>query len=185
MNHIFCIVGPSGSGKTTLGEYLKNFDWIGEIVSHTTRKMRKNEEYGDPYYFVDENQFQNLTLIEEVKYGGNYYGFAKEEILDKISKYDVIFAIVDMHGVEQLQKEFPKANINIIYIYSTMEECINRMKKRDENKILKRLKHADKTNEFLNHKYADYIVRNKDNKLKAAKTQLAEIFIYETFERWE
>lgn len=42
MKKIFILVGPSGSGKDTLGSFLIQ-EGIPELISHTTREMRKGE----------------------------------------------------------------------------------------------------------------------------------------------
>jgi len=51
---------PSGAGKTTLVKLLSESRDFYTSISHTTRKPRNNEEEGKDYYFVNNDQFQNL-----------------------------------------------------------------------------------------------------------------------------
>lgn len=174
MKTIYCLLGPSGSGKTTLGNYIKQELKISELVSYTTRDRRRGEKQGDPYHFVREEQFHQLNLIEAVEYGGNYYGLAEKEIHQKLDYNDKVFVIIDRHGINQL-KEFcsdADVTVEVVYIYSTFLECIERMKQsRDEN-IVSRIENAIKDGEFDNHDIADYIVRNKQGQIDKAKKQL-------------
>ena len=100
---------PSGAGKTTLTKKLaennKNF-FIS--ISHTTREPRPNEVHGKDYFFVKEDEFNNLkkknNFFEYAKIFDNYYGTLKKPVLDMLStNKDVLFDI-DWQGTQQLKK---------------------------------------------------------------------------------
>ena len=59
---MFVLSSPSGSGKTTLtkkiAENNKNFS---NSITHTTTKPRPNEINGKDYYFVSNQEFENLV----------------------------------------------------------------------------------------------------------------------------
>ena len=58
MRNLIIITAPSGAGKTTLcKEILKNETNIKFSVSHTSRKIRKNEKNGIDYYFISKEEF--------------------------------------------------------------------------------------------------------------------------------
>ena len=69
---IYVLMGPSGSGKTTLGMKLREIG-IPELISHSTRPMRKGEKHGNPYYFVTKSEFYLLEKIEQTCYAVNFY----------------------------------------------------------------------------------------------------------------
>ena len=174
MSTIYVLLGASGSGKSTLGDYLKEELGVKELISHTDREMREGEEHGNPYYFVNKSDFNKHNFVERVEYAGNRYGLTNLEVKNKLENNDKMFVIMEKHGIEQLKNYFPDVEIEIIYIYATIEECINRMSGRKPKKIIQRIKNSAKDKEINNHDIADYIIRNKD--LDKAKKQIKCIF---------
>lgn len=180
MKKIFVLVGPSGSGKTTLGEHLKS-KGIPELVSHTTREMRKGEIDGVTYYYISKEEFDALDKIEYSEYAGNFYCLSRQEVEDKLSKYNYVFAITDIHGVQQIKKHYPQETVSI-FIDVTFDEMVERMKERGDSKenIASRVAHAIISDELENGKYCDYIIRN--DKLQKAKLALNRIIQLEHLE---
>ena len=179
MRKIFVLVGPSGSGKTTLGEYLKSLG-IPELVSHTTRRMRKGEIDGVTYHFINKEEFDSIEKVEYSEYAGNYYCLSKKEVENKLSKHNRVFAITDINGMKQVKEKYPEETISI-FIEVTTNEMINRMMVRgdSEENIAKRINHAIENGELDNHKYCDYTIRN--DKLYKAKHALDKIIRLEWF----
>lgn len=160
---IYLIIGPSGSGKTTvIGQQLKA-EGIPEVVSHTTRPARENEIHGLTYYFVTEDEFHEIPMIEVTEYDGNLYGTSIEQIEKGLSNNKAVFIIADKHGVQQFKKQY-KDMCKVIYIYSSESDIITRMKLRGDSdeKIEQRLKHALANGEFENIGMADYCIVNKN-----------------------
>ena len=63
MGKLFCLIGKSASGKDAIFRYLRDNKELGlkEIVPYTTRPMRKGEENGFGYYFVDQPLMKNVS----------------------------------------------------------------------------------------------------------------------------
>lgn len=179
MKKIFILVGPSGSGKTTLGEYLKTLG-VPELVSHTTRKMRKGEIDGVTYHFIDKKEFNKIKRIEESEYDGNFYCLSKEEVDNKLAKFDKVFAITDIDGMRQVKEKYPVETVSI-FIEVTIDEMIDRMIARgdSEENVAKRISHAIENNELENGKYCDYTIRNDE--LFKAKHSLDQVIRLEYF----
>lgn len=158
---IFVLMGASGSGKSTVGGWLKA-KGLSEIISHTTRPMRVGEEEGVTYYYVTKEEFDQIEKVEQVEYQGNHYCISKKEIDEKLSRYDQLFVLTDVHGMEQVKASYPKEVI-VIYLYISLEEMEERMRDRgdSEENIQKRLEYARLTNELDNGKFADYQIENK------------------------
>lgn len=179
MKKLLCLLGPAGSGKTTLAGELQDRTGIEEVVSYTTRDMREGEIEGVTYYYVSEEEFEKLDKIEEVKYSGNRYAFTKDEIDKKLADNSIVYLIIDRDGIEQLQERFDKEIIEVVYIFSSVAECFKRVSQRDGLwQAIKRITRNTVFGEFSNHKFADFIIRNKDNKFDYAINQLKSIYKY-------
>jgi len=62
MGKIFCLMGKSSTGKDTIFKKLTEDETLSlhTIVSYTTRPVRDGEEEGKEYYFVGEEQLNEL-----------------------------------------------------------------------------------------------------------------------------
>ena len=61
MNKMVIVVAPSGAGKSTfIKELIKKSDLgLKYIITHTTRKLRSSESEGNPYFFIDKEDFES------------------------------------------------------------------------------------------------------------------------------
>ena len=79
---------PSGAGKTTLVKLLSESRDFYTSISHTTRKPRNNEEEGKDYYFVNNDQFQNLIkkkeFLEYANVFSHLYGTTKTPVIKNL-----------------------------------------------------------------------------------------------------
>lgn len=170
---IYLLLGPSGSGKTTLSQCLKETG-IPELISHSTRPMRKGESEGSPYYFVTREQFEQIPMIESTEYNFNLYGTSIAEVERVLSSSTCAFTIVDKHGAEQFKNLYGDL-VKIIYVYVPVKLAVERMRARgdDEDSIADRIRYAFRSGEFDNLEFADYCIINKD--LGASLRQLIAI----------
>lgn len=61
-------VGPTAAGKDTLMNEVSRRTGIKPLVSHTTRPMRPGEVDGVEYYFVTDDQFESMEMVERRTY---------------------------------------------------------------------------------------------------------------------
>ena len=125
---IIIFSGPSGVGKSTIINELINHKDLYFSVSHTTREKRHNEENGVDYFFINEDEFNNLInndfFIEYEKYGTDFYGTG----MDQLSTSNPITVLdVEVNGATKLLNE-NKSFIGI-FIDIENEELIERLKK--------------------------------------------------------
>ena len=172
---IYIITGPSGVGKNTIINELSNHLDFYFSVSHTTRPRRENEVNGKDYYFITEEEFENLIksdqMIEYEQYGDFYYGTSKEELSNNSS---IIILDLEVNGATKLLEE--NNNLKGIFIDIDDYELIKRLKNRghDESFIKKRMKLANLQRE--KKELYQYHVDNED--IKTSVNQILDI-IYE------
>lgn len=104
------ILGPSGVGKgTIISKIISEFgNKIKFSTSHTTRKIREGEKDGINYYFINNENFQEMIekdeFVEHVTYNGNSYGTSKNELINKYSNESVLILDLDIQGAIKLKK---------------------------------------------------------------------------------
>ena len=90
--------GASASGKTEAAKMLMVKYGITKAITTTTRSMRCNEINGKDYFFVSQEQFQQMIkderFVEHTLYNGNYYGSTKDQIADDKS------VVIDLEGLK-------------------------------------------------------------------------------------
>jgi len=184
MKNLVIITAPSGSGKTTLcKEIIKKEDKVQFSVSHTSRKMRKNEKNGIDYHFVTNDEFllgiDQGDFIEWSFHFDYYYGTSKFQIEQSIKRKTPLLLEVDVKGALEIQKLYPDQTISIFVEPPSLNDLKIRLEKRgsDSKEIIeKRLQRI----EFeLSHKSNfDFIVIN--DKLEVATNQILEIIKNQT-----
>lgn len=133
---IFCVLGYSGVGKDTIVK--KASEQLGDkvkvLVSHTTRPMRKGEQEGKTYYYIDNKEFLKMkeyySFIESRTYNTKVekdgeivddvwmYGLS----VDEVNSCEYGIFIVDSIGFKALKKHY--GNDVVIPIYISAKENI-------------------------------------------------------------
>lgn len=178
-NNLFIISGPSGAGKDAVIHGLKKILSIKQLITTTSRPMRRGERQGKPYYFITKEQFKkNIKLNKFFEYDLHYdnlYGLANKEI-NKIKKSKKVFYWqAEYKGVITAKNKMPE--IIAIFINSPLKILIARMRQREiklDEKIFKQ--RVKDTKEWLKHlDIYDYIVNNKQGKLDQTIEKVANI----------
>lgn len=178
---LLVITAPSGTGKTTLIEMLlKEFPYLKQTVSCTTRSPRTNEINGKHYYFLSASEFKTKIASGEffdyTKLWGVYYGILRKEILDNLNKGNSVVTIMDAKGAMKLKKM-----LHAVYIFiappslNELSTRLNNRKTENKDDINKRLHAAKSDLKFI--KYYDYNFVNDD--LATAYQTLRAILIIE------
>lgn len=179
-NFLIIISGPAGVGKTTVAKSLqKAFSNLRSSVTYTTRQPRQNSTEDKKMYYISIGEFNKRQkageFLEWAKVHGDFYGTHKQETMELLKKYPVIFNI-DVQGAEQLIKEFPNNCVSIFLLPETYEQMVDHIKNRGEmteGNFRARLKSAEielkKKNNF------DYQVINAEGKLTETIDKIAKI----------
>lgn len=106
---LFVLSAPAGTGKTTLVQKLvKDYPFIIQSISYTTRSPRQNEKGGDHYHFVTKEEFEKKIadgeFLEYVKLYGDYYGTSKVWVEQQLAEGHHVFLVIDTQGALQLME---------------------------------------------------------------------------------
>lgn len=176
---IFLISGPSGAGEDVIIDAVNKRLPLNPVITTVTRKMRRDESQGKPYYFIDEEEFKNRlenNEFAEWAYVYNCYrgcSHAEIERLLKIGK-PIIWKL-DWHGVISVKKMYPDS-VSIFITVPDYNTLVRRLEKRglDSPETIK--EREGFTREWLEKgDVYDYVVVNKDGELDKAIDEVERI----------
>ena len=160
MGKLVFITGPSGVGKSTLARLLTTECGVPEIVSYTTRGIRKFETPDVSYHYVSKEEFDAIDMVERVEYAGNFYGTSKADIDAAMNREGLTCIVVEASGVEQLIEIVGAENSVRVYVDTDKELLYDRFVARGDapENITKRLSIYERDTNM--RKDADYVVFN-------------------------
>ena len=132
------ISGPAGVGKTTICDRLvREFEGsLKRVITSTTRRPRNSEKHGIDYYFLSNQQFEDLkeknSFIEHAKIHGNYYGTTKESVKEQLEKKFDVLLNIDVQGAAELKKLNQSDDLFTKFLYTIFiaPKSINDLRKR-------------------------------------------------------
>ena len=176
---------PSGAGKSSLIKKLIQLsnESIELSVSATTRASRDGEVHGKDYFFMSDDEFnqmnENDAFLESANVHGFQYATIKSYVQEKINSGISVILDIDVQGFTQIKNSLME-HISIFILPPSFEELEKRLFTRgqDTNEVIsKRLENA-----VTELKYADlfdYVVLN-DEFTKTIET-LSSILFDENF----
>ena len=176
MINFITISAPSGSGKTTLCKALQlvepEIEWS---ISYTTRDKRSIEENGVDYFFISEEEFEELIIqghfVEWQNVHGFYYGTSVSNLENAIKNDKIMLIEMDVKGSMSIKKLFPDQTFSIFIMPPSISQLRERLRSRgtdSERRINIRLKRFQEEMEF--REKFDYVMINED--LDLAKIEL-------------
>ena len=176
MINFITISAPSGSGKTTLCKALQlvepEIEWS---ISYTTREKRSIEENGVDYFFISEEEFEDLIIqghfVEWQNVHGFYYGTSVSNLENAIENDKIMLIEMDVKGSMSIKKLFPEQTFSIFIMPPSISQLRERLRSRgteSEKRINIRLKRFQEEMEF--REKFDYVMINED--LDLAKIEL-------------
>lgn len=161
---LFVISGASGVGKSTvLAKVMAARQDLQFSVSATTRQPRPGEVDGKSYYFVTQQQFEQMiaedSFVEYDRHMANYYGTPTAQLEEKLANGSVILDIEPI-GAGNVRKNRPDATL-IFIAPPSLTELERRLRGRGdtpEDQIQLRLDRAKWEMDQSN--WYDYVVIN-------------------------
>ena len=164
--NLFVVAAPSGAGKSSLVKALMEVDArVRPSVSHTTRAPRGQEKHGREYFFVSDDEFDQMVranaFLEWAHVHGQRYGTSRKAIEDRIAEGSDVVLEIDYQGALQIKKLF--ANTVLIFILPpSWNELESRLHNRGEDAadiIALRLKNA--ADEMAQVNEFDFVIINE------------------------
>ena len=177
---------PSGAGKSSL---IRELIALGEksielSVSATTRSPRDGEVHGKDYFFISDDEFnqmkENDAFLESATVHGFQYATLKSFVDEKINSGISVILDIDVQGFMQINRSLTE-HTSIFILPPSFDELEKRLNTRglDTKEVIsKRLENA--LVELKSAKLFDYIVLN-DEFSKTIKT-LSSILFEENFQ---
>lgn len=164
---LIVFAAPSGAGKSSLiKEIISNNENIELSVSATTRSPREGETHGKDYFFITDNEFNDLkkkeAFIESADVHGHQYGTLKAFVKEKLENNISVVLDIDVQGFIQISNSI-KEVISIFIIPPSLDELKKRLILRGldaDDVINRRMENAIK--ELKHAKNFDHIVLNDD-----------------------
>jgi len=178
---LIVVSSPSGAGKTTLCHRLiDEFPEIVFSVSYTTRKMRRGEEEGVDYHFVDDATFEKMIaagdFAEWAEVHQHRYGTKVEAVRQALEGGRHVLFDIDYQGGRQIKAKFEKEAVLVFVLPPSLAELERRLRQRatDEAEVIDlRLKKA--LDELKQYGLYQYLIVNDD--LPRAYDRLRAIYL--------
>ena len=129
---MFILSSPSGAGKTTISNMLLAADPAIKLsVSATTRPMRKGEQDGVHYHFVDDAEFDRLLeedgFYEWAHVFDHRYGTPKGHIRSALKDGQDFLFDIDWQGTQQLYQKDQQDVVRVFILPPSLEELRRRL----------------------------------------------------------
>jgi guanylate kinase len=178
---LIVVSSPSGAGKTTLCRRLiEEFPQIVFSVSYTTRPIRRGEEEGVDYHFVERAMFDAMMQREEfaewAEVHGNRYGTTVEAVQQALEGGRHVVFDVDYQGGRQIKAKFEKEAVLVFVLPPSLAELERRLRQRatdDPEVIERRLEKA--LDELKQYGLYQYLIVNDE--LPRAYERLRAIYL--------
>jgi guanylate kinase len=136
---VVIVSGPSGVGKSTIcKEVAKRVNSVYLSVSVTTRPRSQAEVDGQDYWFISENEFQQLInkglLLEHAEVFGHLYGTPKDKVEEALQRGSSVILEIDVQGAKQVKRTYKDA-VMIFIFPPSQRELAERMKLRGREDV--------------------------------------------------
>lgn len=132
---LIIVAAPSGAGKSSFVEKISQEDpRLVDVITYTTRSMRKGESEGHPYHFISSEDFQAKIqdgfFVEWAKVHTNFYGTSYSSIDGTWENGKCAIMDIDIQGVATFKAKYPDAK-SVFILPPSIDELRRRITKRD------------------------------------------------------
>ena len=129
------VAAPSGAGKSSfVAKAIEELPQLVDIVTFTTRNIRKGEKDGLQYHFISHDEFKQKIeqnfFVEWAKVHTNFYGTSYESLESTWKAGKCAIMDIDIQGVQTFKSKYPDAK-TIFILPPSIDELRRRIEKRD------------------------------------------------------
>jgi guanylate kinase len=177
---LIVISGPSGVGKdSVVAQMRRRQSAFHFVVTATSRPPRPDEVHGADYFFVSENEFQEMIrqdeLLEHAMVYGQYKGIPKQQVRDALDSGKDVVMRLDVQGAATVRRMAPDALL-IFLSAASEEELYERLQRRQtesEEQLHHRMGLAREEMRRIGE--FDYVVINRESALDETVEQVLRI----------
>ncbi|MCW4384350.1 guanylate kinase [Salinibacterium sp. SYSU T00001] len=131
-SRLVVLAGPTAVGKGTVSSYIReNYPEVHLSVSATTRAPRPGEVHGVNYYFVSDEEFDELEasgkMLETATVHNAYrYGTPRAPIEEALAEGRSVLLEIDIQGARSVKEAMPEA-VLVFLLPPTWEELVRRL----------------------------------------------------------
>ncbi len=168
---LIVISGPSGVGKDSVIEEMKKRDLpFHFVITATSRPPRPDEEQGVDYFFVSEEEFEEMIegdeLLEYAEVYGDYKGIPKSQARKGLESGKHVVMRVDVQGAETV-RNLVEGALLIFLTAQNEEELVRRLKNREtESEESLKLRLQTVRQELQQMDFFDYVIINREGELE-------------------
>ena len=129
------VAAPSGAGKSSFVEKVSQEDpRLVDVITYTTRQMRRGETQGHPYHFGSDAEFEGLRernfFVEYARVHTNWYGTPLDQITKAWEMGKCVIMDLDVQGRDTFHRLYPDSK-SIFILPPSIDELRRRVVKRD------------------------------------------------------
>ncbi|WP_413587281.1 guanylate kinase [Bdellovibrio sp. HCB274] len=129
------VAAPSGAGKSSfVARAIEEIPQLVDIITFTTRNIRKGEKNGLQYHFISHDDFKAKIekgfFVEWAKVHTNFYGTSYESLESTWAAGKCAIMDIDIQGVLTFKSKYPDAK-TIFILPPSIDELRRRIEKRD------------------------------------------------------
>lgn len=130
------VSAPSGAGKSSFVERLcREEPRVCDVITYTTRQMRRGESEGHPYHFVNKEKFESLAaqnyFVEWANVHTNLYGTPWNQIREAWGRNQAVIMDLDIQGAQSFRDKLADGLKTVFILPPSIEELRRRIIHRD------------------------------------------------------
>ncbi|MFM1926507.1 MAG: Guanylate kinase [Actinomycetota bacterium] len=136
LNHkLLVLAGPTAVGKGTVARYIiEHNPQVVLSVSATTRAPRPGEVDGVSYYFLTDDEFDELIATNQmlefaVVHGKHRYGTPRQPVEAALAEGKAVLLEIDIQGARQVKQRMPQAT-TVFLAPPSWDELVRRLEGR-------------------------------------------------------